>query len=101
MSINLKPLGDRVIVEPLEEEVQTFAGGQLILPDTAKEKPQQGKVLAVGPGRRDEEGKRIPMEVKVGDVVVYAKYSGTTFKTRDGKELLILKESDILAIVVM
>jgi chaperonin GroES len=99
MSINLKPLGDRVIVEPLEEEVQTFAGGQLILPDTAKEKPQQGKVLAVGPGRRDEEGKRIPMEVKVGDVVVYAKYSGTTFKTRDGKELLILKESDILAIV--
>jgi chaperonin GroES len=99
MSINLKPLGDRVIVEPLEEEVQTFAGGQLILPDTAKEKPQQGKVLAVGPGRRDEEGKRIQMEVKVGDVVVYAKYSGTTFKTRDGKELLILKESDILAIV--
>ncbi|MGB9776779.1 MAG: co-chaperone GroES [Anaerolineae bacterium] len=99
MSVNLKPLGDRVIVEPLEEEVQTFAGGQLILPDTAKEKPQQGKVLAVGPGRRDEEGKRIPMEVKVGDVVVYAKYSGTTFKTRDGKELLILKESDILAIV--
>ncbi len=99
MSVNLKPLGDRVIVEPLEEEVQTFAGGQLILPDTAKEKPQQGKVLAVGPGRRDEEGKRIPMEVKVGDVVVYAKYSGTTFKTREGKELLILKESDILAIV--
>lgn len=99
MSVNLKPLGDRVIVEPLEEEVQTFAGGQLILPDTAKEKPQQGKVLAVGPGRRDEDGKRIPMEVKVGDVVVYAKYSGTTFKTRDGKELLILKESDILAIV--
>lgn len=99
MSVDLKPLGDRVIVEPLEEEVQTFAGGQLILPDTAKEKPQQGKVLAVGPGRRDEEGKRIPMEVKVGDVVVYAKYSGTTFKTRDGKELLILKESDILAIV--
>ncbi|MBO9370823.1 MAG: co-chaperone GroES [Chloroflexi bacterium] len=99
MTVNLKPLGDRVIVEPLEEEVQTFAGGQLILPDTAKEKPQQGKVLAVGPGRRDDEGKRIPMEVKVGDVVVYAKYSGTTFKTRDGKELLILKESDILAIV--
>lgn len=99
MSVNLKPLGDRVIVEPLEEEVQTFAGGQLILPDTAKEKPQQGKVLAVGPGRRDEEGERIPMEVKVGDVVIYAKYSGTTFKTRDGKELLILKESDILAIV--
>lgn len=99
MTVNLKPLGDRVIVEPLEEDVQTFAGGQLILPDTAKEKPQQGKILAVGPGRRDEEGERIPMEVKVGDVVIYAKYSGTTFKTRDGKELLILKESDILAIV--
>lgn len=99
MSINLRPLGDRVIVEPLEEEVQTFAGGQLILPDTAKEKPQQGKVLAVGPGRRDEDGKYIPMDVKVGDVVVYAKYAGTTFKTRDGKELLILKESDILAVV--
>jgi len=99
MSVNLKPLGDRVIVEPLEEEVQTFAGGQLILPDTAKEKPQQGKVLAVGPGRRDDQGKLIPMDVKVGDVVVYAKYAGTTFKTRDGKELLILKESDILAIV--
>ncbi|MBC7228576.1 MAG: co-chaperone GroES [Anaerolineae bacterium] len=99
MSVNLKPLGDRVIVEPLEEEVQTFAGGQLILPDTAKEKPQQGKVLAVGPGRRDEDGKYIPMDVKVGDIVVYAKYAGTTFKTRDGKELLILKESDILAIV--
>ncbi|MDW8069315.1 MAG: co-chaperone GroES, partial [Anaerolineae bacterium] len=93
MSVNLKPLGDRVIVEPLEEEVQTFAGGQLILPDTAKEKPQQGKVLAVGPGRRDEDGKYIPMDVKVGDIVVYAKYAGTTFKTRDGKELLILKES--------
>ncbi len=99
MSINLRPLGDRVIVEPLEEEVQTFAGGQLILPDTAKEKPQQGKVLAVGPGRRDEDGKYIPMDVKVGDIVVYAKYAGTTFKTRDGKELLILKESDILAVV--
>ncbi|MCS7282847.1 MAG: co-chaperone GroES [Anaerolineae bacterium] len=101
MSINLRPLGDRVIVEPLEEEVQTFAGGQLILPDTAKEKPQQGKVLAVGPGRRDEDGKYIPMDVKVGDIVVYAKYAGTTFKTRDGKELLILKESDILAVVEM
>lgn len=98
MPVNIKPLADRVVVEPIEEEVQTFAGGQLVLPDTAKEKPQQGKVLAVGPGRRDEEGKRIPMEVKVGDTVIYAKYSGTTFKT-GGKEILILKESDILAIV--
>jgi len=91
MPVNIKPLADRVVVEPIEEEVQTFA-------DTAKEKPQQGKVLAVGPGRRDEDGKRIPMEVKVGDTVIYAKYSGTTFKT-GGKEILILKESDILAIV--
>jgi len=99
MSINIKPLGDRVVVEPIEEEVQTFAGGQLVLPDTAKEKPQQGKVLAVGPGRRDEEGKRIPMDVKVGETVIYAKYSGTTFKTHDGQEILILKESDILAII--
>ena len=99
MSINIKPLGDRVIVEPLEEEVQTFAGGQLVLPDTAKEKPQQGKVLSIGPGRRDEEGKRIPMDVEVGQIVIYAKYSGTTFKTAEGNEILIVKESDILAIV--
>jgi len=99
MALNIKPLGDRVVVEPQEEEVQTFAGGQLVLPDTAKEKPQQGKVLAVGPGRRDEEGKRIPMDVKVGDTVIYAKYSGTTFKTSEGKEILILKENDILAII--
>jgi chaperonin GroES len=96
---NIKPLADRVVVEPLEEDVQTFAGGQLVLPDTAKEKPQQGKVLAVGPGRLDEDGKRIPMEVKVGDTVVYAKYSGTTFKTEGGKEILFMRESDILAIL--
>ena len=99
MAINIKPLGDRVVVEPLEEDVQTFAGGQLVLPDTAKEKPQQGKILAIGPGRRDEDGKRIPLDVKVGDTVVYAKYSGTTFKVPGEKEILILKESDILAIV--
>jgi chaperonin GroES len=94
---DIQPLADRVVVEPLEEEQQTFAGGQLVLPDTAKEKPQQGKVLAVGPGRLDEDGKRIPMEVKVGDTIVYAKYSGTTYKTEDGKEILFLRESDILA----
>jgi len=94
---DIQPLADRVVVEPLEEEQQTFAGGQLVLPDTAKEKPQQGKVLAVGPGRLDEDGKRIPMEVKVADTIVYAKYSGTTFKTEDGKEILFLRESDILA----
>jgi chaperonin GroES len=96
---DIKPLADRVVVEPLEEDVQTFAGGQLVLPDTAKEKPQQGKVLAMGPGRLDEDGKRIPMEVKIGDTVVYAKYSGTTFKTEDGNEILFMRESDILAIL--
>jgi len=99
MALNIKPLDDRVVVEPLEEEEVTFAGGQLVLPDTAKEKPQQGKVLAVGPGRLDEDGERIPMEVKVGDTVVFAKYSGTTFKTKGGQEILFMKESDILAIL--
>lgn len=99
MAFHIKPLADRVVIEPLEKEEQTFAGGQLVLPDTAKEKPQQGTVLAVGPGRLDESGKRIPMEVKVGDTVVYARYSGTTFKTDDGKEYLFLKESDILGIL--
>jgi chaperonin GroES len=99
MAVNIKPLGDRVVVEPLEEDVQTFAGGQLVLPDTAKEKPQQGKVLAVGPGRRDEDGDRIPMDVEVGDTVVYAKYSGTTFKLTGAREILILRESDILGII--
>jgi chaperonin GroES len=99
MALNIKPLGDRLVVEPLEKEQETFAGGQLVLPDTAKEKPQQGKVLAVGPGRLDEDGKRVPMEVKVGDTIVYAKYSGTSFKTEDGKEILFMRESDVLAIL--
>ena len=99
MGLNIKPLGDRVVIEPLEEDEATFAGGQLVLPDTAKEKPQQGKVLAVGPGRLDEDGERMPMEVKVGDTVVYAKYSGTSFKTEGREEILFLKESDILAIL--
>ena len=94
--MNLKPLADRLVVEPLEQEEVT-AGG-IILPETAKEKPQQGKVLAAGPGRTDDDGKRIAMEVKVGDTVLYAKYSGTEVKM-DGKKLLILRESDILAIV--
>ena len=79
--------------------METFAGGQLVLPDTAKEKPQQGKILAVGPGARDDEGNRIPMDVGVGDTVVFAKYSGTTFKTDEGKELLLMKESDLLAVL--
>jgi chaperonin GroES len=97
---NIKPLGDRIVVETLEKDVETFAGGQLILPDTAKEKPQQGKVLAVGPGARDDKGKRIPIDVAVGDTVVFAKYSGTTFKTDEGKELLLMRESDVLAVLV-
>lgn len=94
--LKLKPLGGRVIVEPIEQEEMT-AGG-IILPETAKEKPQEGKILAAGPGERDEDGKRIAMEVKVGDKVLYAKYSGTEVKV-EGKKLLILRESDILAIV--
>ncbi|MCO5178883.1 MAG: co-chaperone GroES [Candidatus Promineofilum sp.] len=94
--MNLKPLGDRLVVEPRERESTTASG--LVLPETAKEKPQEGEVVAVGPGRRDEDGKRIEMDVKVGDVVLYAKYGGTEVKI-DDKKLLILKESDVLAIV--
>ena len=94
--MKLKPLGGRVIVEPIEQEEMT-AGG-IILPETAKEKPQEGKILAAGPGERDEDGERIPMEVQVGDRVLYAKYSGTEVKM-DGKKLLILRESDILAVL--
>ena len=94
--LKLKPLGGRVIVEPIEQEEMT-AGG-IILPETAKEKPQEGKILAAGPGERDENGARIAMEVSVGDKVLYAKYSGTEVKV-DGKKLLILRESDILAVV--
>jgi chaperonin GroES len=96
MSMNLKPLGNRVVVEPMESEELT-AGG-IVLPETAKEKPQKGTVLSVGPGERDEDGKRIPMDVSVGDMVLFAKYSGTEIKM-DGKKVLILRESDILAIV--
>jgi chaperonin GroES len=94
--MKLKPLGGRVIVEPIEQEEMT-AGG-IILPETAKEKPQEGKILAAGPGDRDDKGERIAMEVKIGDRVLYAKYSGTEVKM-DGKKLLILRESDILAVV--
>ena len=99
MAFQIQPLGDRVVVEPLEKDVETFAGGQLVLPDTAKEKPQQGKVVATGPGRLDDDGKRIPMDVMVGQTVIYAKYSGTSFKTEEGKELLFVRESDILGIL--
>lgn len=97
MAVNIRPLGDRVIVEPIEQE-ETIAGGMLVLPETAKEKPQQGAVLAVGPGRHDEDGERIAMDVKVGDRVLFAKYAGTEIKL-DGKKLLILKETDILGVL--
>ena len=97
MGINLKPLADRLVVKPLEQEEKTASG--IILPETAKEKPQEGEVLAAGPGRFGEEDERIPMDVKVGDIVLFAKYAGTEVKIKDEK-LLILKESDILAIVL-
>lgn len=97
MSLKLRPLADRVVVEPIDRE-ETFAGGALIMPDTAKEKPQQGEILAVGPGRLDDEGHRVALEVSVGDQVLFAKYAGAEIKV-DGKKVLILKESDILAVV--
>ena len=96
MAINLKPLGSRLVVEPLEQEDITASG--IVLPETAKEKPQKGKVLSIGPGDRDDKGARIPLDVKTGDTVLFAKYSGTEIKI-DQKKLLILKESDVLAIV--
>ena len=96
MAINLRPLGSRVVVEPLEAEDVTPGG--IVLPETAKEKPQKGKILSIGPGDRNEEGKRIAMDVAPGNVVLYAKYAGTEIKV-EGKKLLILKESDLLAIV--
>jgi len=94
MAIKLQPLGDRVVVKPIEREEVTKGG--IVLPDTVKEKPQEGKVLAAGPGRLTEDGKRIAMDVKVGDVVLYVKYGGTEVKI-DGEELMIMRESDILA----
>ena len=94
MAVKLQPLADRLVVRPIEREEVTKGG--IVLPDTAKEKPQEGKVLAVGPGRLSDDGKRIAMEVKVGDTVIYAKYGGTEIKIED-EELVILRESDILA----
>jgi chaperonin GroES len=94
MAVKLQPLGDRIVVKPIEREEVTKGG--IVLPDTVKEKPQEGKVLAAGPGRLSEDGKRIAMDVKVGDVVLYVKYGGTEVKI-DGEELMILRESDILA----
>ena len=94
--MNLKPLGDRIVVKPSEQEEQTASG--IFLPETAKEKPQQGTIIAVGPGTRNDNGDRVALEVAEGDLVLYAKYAGTTIKV-EGDELLILKESDVLAIV--
>ena len=94
MAVKIQPLADRVLVKPIEREEVTKGG--IVLPDTAKEKPQEGEVLAVGQGRLSEDGKRIPMDVKVGDIVIYARYGGTEIKVDDDK-LMILRESDILA----
>jgi chaperonin GroES len=94
MAVKIQPLADRLLVKPIEREEVTKGG--IVLPDTAKEKPQEGEVLAVGPGRLSDDGKRIPMDIKVGDIVVYARYGGTEIKV-DNEELMILRESDILA----
>jgi chaperonin GroES len=93
-NMKLKPLGDRLIVRAIEEDEKTASG--LVLPDTAKEKPQKGKIVAIGDGKIDENGKRIPLEVKEGDEVLYSKYGGTEIKI-DGEDLLVLRESDVLA----
>ena len=95
--MKLKPLGDRLIVRAVEEEETTASG--IVLPDTAKEKPQKGEVLAVGDGARDDDGERIPLDVATGDVVLYSKYGGTEVKV-DGDDLLVLRESDVLAKVI-
>ena len=97
MALKLKPLGDRIIIEPSEDDDATSAGG-IIIPDTAKEKPQKGKVVAAGSWRVNDDGKTIPLSVKNGDEVVYSKYAGTEY-SENGKEYLIVRESDILAIV--
>jgi chaperonin GroES len=94
MAAKLQPLADRLVVKPVEKEEKTKSG--IILPDTAKEKPQEGEVVAVGPGRMTDEGKRIPMDLKVGDRVIYSKYGGSEIKI-DDVEMIILRESDVLA----
>jgi chaperonin GroES len=94
--MQFRPLGDRVLVRRVEEEERTRGG--IIIPDTAKEKPQEGEVIAVGPGARDEDGKAVPLDVKAGDRILFGKWSGTEVKV-DGEDLLIMKESDILGVV--
>lgn len=95
--MDIKPLADRVLVQPLEAEEKTKGG--IVLPETAKEKPQEGKIIAVGKGKADKDGKVIALEVKVGDRVLYGKYSGTEITTKDGDQYLIMREEDIFAIV--
>lgn len=97
MSAKMQPLGDRVLIKVLEPEEKTKGG--IILPDSAKEKPQEGKVVAVGPGKIKEDGSHIPMQLKEGQKVLFSKYSGNEFTTAEGEELLIIKEEDILAIL--
>ncbi len=97
MALSMKPLGDRVVIEPSEEDTEVSSGG-IFIPDTAKEKPQKGTVVAVGPGRTTDEGKTIAVPVKKGDVVVYSKYAGTEY-SEGGTDYLIVRESDILATV--
>jgi chaperonin GroES len=94
MKVKLEPVADRLVIKPIQREEVTKGG--IVLPDTVKEKPQEGEVLAVGPGRVSDDGKRIATDIKVGDIVVYAKYGGTEY-TVDNEELMILRESDILA----
>jgi chaperonin GroES len=94
MAVKLEPLGDRLVVKPIAKEEVTKSG--IVLPDTAKEKPQEGEVLAVGPGRMTDDGQRIPLDVKVGDIVIYAKYGGSEIKI-DNEEMIILREADVLA----
>jgi chaperonin GroES len=94
--LNIRPLGDRVVVEPMEQETTTASG--LVLPETAKEKPQQGKILAAGLGKKEDNGTRTPLDVAVGDTILFAKYAGTEIKLGD-KKLLIMKESDILGVI--
>ena len=96
MAVNLRPLADRVVIKPLEREEMTKSG--LVLPDTAKEKPQQGEVVAVGPGARNEKGDLVPLDVKAGDRILFGKWSGTEIKL-EGEELIIMKESDVMGII--
>ena len=93
--VTFKPLGNRVVIQPLDEEDTQVSAGGIFIPDTAKEKPQEGKVVAIGPGKMTDDGKRIPMEIVVGDTVVYSKYAGTEYKEGEA-EYLVLREDDIM-----